>query len=164
MMVTNVTEIQQDLGEYALPDCFNLPPISSWQPSQDFDFFAEEMACPAYYNLVEQVQQSSDFEYLVKPNIEGLTTTFNTIFDENTTYTFNDLLDMCKNVYVAKREGITLKFEFSKQDIKDCNDLYNKQLYYQVYGDENLWKIGAKAYFIDLITWMNQTIIDKNNS
>ena len=122
------------------------------------------MACPAYYNLAAQVQQSSDFEYLVKPNVEYLTTAFNAFFDENVTYTMGDIVDMCKNIFVANEEDITLSFDPSKKDIQNCQDLVDKQLYYQVYGDDNLWKIGAKAYFIDLFTYMNQTIIDRNNS
>ena len=98
MTVTNVDEIQQELGTYALPDCYNLPPVKSWEAALDYEFYAEQMDCPAYHNLAAEVKLGNEFLLDIKENMDYLTKYFNKELDETTSYEIDEMTLMCENI------------------------------------------------------------------
>lgn len=59
--------------------------------------------------------------------------------------------DYCSYIRYAKFNKIEMKFDFTELDDQHCQDLQNAKLYYISYGDDDLWRIGAKGFYDSLV-------------
>lgn len=68
------------------------------------------------------------------------------------------LLKMCKYLVVGTFHEIEFKFDFTLFDYSTCLDLAESQMFYYVWGNDILWKIGAKRYLEHLLDSMDRVI------
>lgn len=172
--VEDIQELLKELGEKALPDCFNLFPIYSEKNEHSYDIQCQDSDCRAYQDVSSQLCSSKEQRELQQPFIDFLTPAFQKHIGP---VTAGDVGSICSYLVLAEVHTFDLKFnwwqngnsqtlssnfkddaEVYQQIMDNCKALDNAGLYCKSWGDERLWKVGAKRYLDKLVNSMDKVI------
>lgn len=112
--------------------------------------------CPAYRIVSDDLRRSRKYRKLQEPYIEELRPKFEKWVEKD--LDDHEILNMCRYFTIATYHEMELKFNFTHDDYKTCMGLIDTQMFYVVWGNNLLWKIGAKRYLEHLLDAMDRTI------
>jgi hypothetical protein len=150
-------EMIAELGEEALPDCYTLPPIFSRNNHYDYKLSIHHANCPTYKIVQKDLMRSRKLQKIQEPMVAILRPKFKKWIGEDIEDN-NMLLKMCKYLVFATYHEVEFKFDFTLTDYTNCLDLVETQLFYYVWGNDLLWKIGGKRYLEHLVDAMDRVI------
>jgi len=170
--IEDIEKIQEELKDKALPDCFNLLPVASELNDYSYDIQCQDSNCQAYQTASKEVCDSDKQQKMYEPYLEWLTPKFNELIGPTES---SQVGSICSYLILADVHSFELIFDWwnEKETIQDkldseptikeqvlynCNKLDDAGLYCKAYGDERLYKIGAKYYLDKLIDSMDKII------
>lgn len=154
--IDDPSEIIDNLGEKAIP--FNLNPIFSESDRINYKIHFESSDCPTYRALSDQLRDSSEYQAIIAPTIEYLSPRLSELTQTDKTLSLKDMMDLCSYIFIADYHHKKLIFEYNQTDIKHCQDILQSKFYYIGWGHEDLWRLGSKVFYEDLITAMDKVI------
>ena len=142
--IESIEDIRKSLRDKALPNCFNLAPIYSSIYIHTYDLVPQDTDCQAYIDVSEPMCKSEERRKLEEPFIKAMKPRFELFL--NKTISEGEVGGFCGYLQFADYHNFTMIFNYTAEDINNCVELDNAGLYGKSYGDERLWKIGAKSY------------------
>lgn len=144
-----------------MEDCHTLPPIFSRNNFYDFKLAMHHAICPAYRIVSDDLRRGRKYRELQEPYIKELKHTFEKWVDKRLDN--HEILNMCRYFTIAYYHEMELKFNFTKDENKACMGLVDTEMFFRVWGNDLLWKIGSKRYLEHLLDAMDR-IINKTQS
>lgn len=173
--IDDLEKIQKELKEKALPDCYNLLPIISETNPKSYDIQCQDSDWKAYHEISDMLWNSEEQAELKEPYLDFLLPTFEEHIGGDIKE--EDVDPICSYLTLADLHKLKLTFDWWKYKgdettemskimnsdlysdiIKNWESLTNVQLYWISYGDERLWKIGAKMYLDKLVASMDKIV------
>ncbi|CAI2371532.1 unnamed protein product [Moneuplotes crassus] len=153
-------EIIEEEGSSALPSCHSLPPIFSRNRYYDFKLSMFTAICPVYKLINDDLKDSRKLKVIQQPYVEHLNKLLKPIINESLTPA--EALTYCKYLMNARIHNIELVLNYTSEDNAQCLELIDTQLFYEVWGNNILWKLGSKRFLEHLLYSMEEILKGKS--
>jgi hypothetical protein len=134
LVVDNVEKIQKELGDFALPECFNVLPYYSQSNPDDYLIHFEKSDCPRYQQLAKELKNSTEFEEMNAPYLRYLIPRFHELTNSTEALTWEDVKNMCSYLSIADFHNVKLKFNYTQQDLDECSGIDTNKYYFISWG------------------------------
>ena len=158
LFVEDADEIISELKEKALPECHNILPTVSQKDDVNFLYHFENSNCPAYQELLNKMKYSKEYFNLVKPHVDYLKPRLHQMTGMGPELSISEINKMCSYLIISDYHKKHLKFKYEYKDVYECTQMIGLKLYYVSWGDSNLWKLGSKVFYENLINSMDNII------
>lgn len=112
LAVDGADKIIKELGDKALPDCFNILPIFSQKDSLNFAYHFEAANCPVYKKLSTTLAKSDEYAQLIAPIVAYLKPRLFQLTGIGPNLTLSDINDICSYITIADYHKLALKFKY----------------------------------------------------
>ena len=156
MKIDGADKIIKKLKEKALPDCINLLPITSEKGQFSFDMQIENVYCPPFKQVVQELTDSDEYKQMFKEVNDPMKARFTEFLQREVEY--EEIWDLCEYLTLADLHKIQLIFDYTEEDVQGCKKVHDVKYYTTAWGDERLWKYSAKVYLDNLVQSMDSII------
>ena len=147
-----------DLGENALPDCYNVLPIKETAIDIDLRLDPDDSSCAKYRKASDTLKKSVEYKSMIDSHLRLLVPRFKQLLGPEATFTDRDISQYCSSLMSDDYDQKDLKFDYTQSDVDLCSSFKSLPLYYIAYGDKDLHRIASKLFLESVYEEMEKII------